>query len=452
MNNSPNNLLLHPNLIKNINDKKNCSLENEEISTSINTSIENNAKLFISDDISSFISKTTELKVGTIKFRFYFLNQCEKKLYQHHFDILNIIKNFLNNFISSHRFFYNQKYYIDINIAIKQKENKIIGEALLKDVIVNYDKKYFLPISSYLYINEKYIKPNKNAPENLTLAQTILHELIHCMGFGYFQCAKNNSTINIDVSNDQCALLCSDRLKNIFYDTYNIITNGIPLDKKLGHFNYFNNIVLKNNEPFSIIPGIHYELMNTSDNEYNCLTIFTATVLYELGYEINFSLIDKIPLNHLPFDSNIFVCKMDVNHFLYNNILYPTDHSIIIYTCDLLEKIELYHDYKNLKIFKNCVYTLQFDINSNIKIIENLNDNIYEKCLTNDHGIFEEPGKIVIIPNDKTPKLFFIVSEKTLAGIPLFYNPSKEYNEQNEQNDYYNDKSVTKLCKEYFIS
>ena len=31
----------------------------------------------------------------------------------------------------------------------------------------------------------------------------------------------------------------------------------------------------------------------------------------------------------------------------------------------------------------------------------------------------------------------------------IINNPSEEYN---EQNDYYNDKSVTKLCKEYFIS
>jgi len=306
---------------------------------------------------------------------------------------------------------------IDILIIYFKLYNNILGQTR----ILEYNG--YLPKRAELKINENY-KKNINY---FQFCGTVLHELIHCLGFGFWE-RNNNIKMKNFISNTKY-INCVDSaiIDNKLVNRYKLLlkipdlnVNYFPLDySKSGH-------LLSNNKCFCepeikyIFPSTNLELMSEDEDKINVLTKLTARVLELYDYKLDYSLLDKYPTIEIPQKSLIRYSKISKRNCFYDNEqkniseIWLESEDKIIYS-----NIQIYY------VIENKKYEIYWD-HFPIGILNGIIINKNNICGTKE-GIKLEENKLMMEINNYFPKIALLFSCFTNAGIILLKIPEKEY-------------------------
>lgn len=348
---------------------------------------------------------------GNINFRF-FIVEGRDLLKKFHLKILLILKKFMEKFIYDFKNnFIKKKYNIDILVHTVKMNVYELGSATILKYIKD-DNNSIIITSSLLNINSLNLTSHKNDPKNILLAETLLHELIHSLGFGYWDMFLKSNLI----SNN--SIISNNINKNFQKIIKYPINHGIPLSYDNTHINIYNKPIIKDNKIIGIIPALKYEIMSNNDTTINFLSKISASILSELGYSIDYSLCDEYSFTKLPTSISIEYTLPTTNHFANNFEKY-----ILLFKKNeiLMSGIETF----SLNI--NQKYVIKNNYEYKIFIVDSLDEKNY-KILNENDGVTNYSNGLTFIP--KKEGMFYIVSNITFAGIPIIVNNSlKTYEE-----------------------
>lgn len=365
-----------------------------------------------SENNLEYIEKLNILsKNGFVSFRFNFLDGREN-FKTFHYKIFLIIKEFLEKLITSHSFFYKKNFVIDIFVICKKLKNNQLGSSIIHKYIKT-NNNIVIPTKTILNINSSLLNKNNNNDKNILLANTIFHEILHCLGFGhwdlFFDGTGDITQNNINVKN---VIKLENAVKK-YSELFNYDLLGVPLNKDKSHFNSYNIPVTKNNKMFDILPSLKNELLTEKDNKINVFSSVSASILSDLGYEINEKYIDEYPHEELLKKTNIEYSKTSKNHFANGFEKYML---ILSNGKTLLTGEDIYG------VKEKETYVIDNKHSYNIYVVSKLDPD--EKYLLNqDHGVFYQDNNVTIIPNENTPNIFYVVSSITFGGVPFVKIP-----------------------------
>ena len=357
-----------------------------------------NLKIF-REKFSLIDSLSADSTTGNINFRFYFI-EGQHLLKRFHFKMFLILKKFIEKLITNHKSIKHQKFNLDILIFTLKMNDQELGSAHIHKYIKDDNK--ILPTKALMKINSNYLSDFKKDIVNLRLIQTLFHELIHCLGFGYWELFnKKEFIINKNIN-----------LPKGLYYYKKIIGNyelpSIPMSEET-HFSNFNKPIIKDNKIIGILPGLKYEIMSVNDTYINIFSKITAGILEELGYTVNYHLCDNYYFTALPDKLYIEYSHPTPNHFAHNLEKY-----ILLLKSDnvIVSGIETF------SMLVDTTYTIINKHEFDVYVVSELGEE--EKfLLTEEQGVVYNDKEIMITPNFNTPNIFYIVSSITFAGIPI---------------------------------
>ncbi len=362
---------------------------------------------------------------GNVSFRFLFMDGRETlKLF--HYQMFIILKKFVEKLIVGHKNFNDNNFGIDIMVFVNDMNIKELGSAMIHKYIKNSEEQLILPTKAIMRINKKFLSKEKKDKINIKLMQTLFHELIHCLGFGYWELFAKNKNI----FENQKIL---DVYKKIFN---NCELKDLPMTNDKSHYSSYNLPVIKNGKIWSILPALKYEILSDNDTDINVFSKLTATILEVIGYKINYYLCDEYPITPMFNKLSIEYSNPTPNHFAHG-----------------YEKYILLLRYENIKVSgidcysmqENTEYIIENNHSYEVFCVSKLDAN--EKYLLGEKEGFEYFEKYIrIVPNNITPTLFFIVSSITLGGIPIIKIGIDDY--INYKNCY-NKNSLKKSIEEF---
>jgi hypothetical protein len=335
---------------------------------------------------------------GNISFRFLFMDGKEHlKIF--HYEMFIILKKFVEKLIVGYKNFKENSFGIDIMVFVNDMNIKELGSAMIHKYIKNPEEELILPTKAILRINKKFLSGEKKDKINIKLMDTLFHEIIHCLGFGYWELFSKNKNIY-----ENSKIL--DIYKKIFN---NKELENLPFTNDKSHYSSYNLPVIKDGKLWSILPALKYEILSDNDTDINVFTKLTANILEIIGYKINYYLCDEYPITPLLNKLSIEYSTPTSNHFAkgYEKYIILLKHENI-----KVSGIDCY------SMLENNEYIIENHHNYEVYCVSKLNAN--EKYLLKEKEGFEYfENYIRIIPNNITPSLFFIVSSITFGGIPI---------------------------------
>lgn len=373
-----------------------------------------------SDKFLSLIEECSSTSTaGNISFRFYFM-EGRNFLKVFHYQMFLILKRFMEKLIKGHKQFKESHYFLDVFVFVSMMKSEQLGSAMIHKYVKNDENNLILPTKAIMKINHKFLSKTVNEKVNIKLMQTLFHEMIHCLGFGYWDLFGKNlcqqkffSQSNEGIISSQNILTIdktTSYLRSLIRDT-NMI--GVAMTNDRTHFSMFNAPIVKDKKLFGVVPGLKYELMSNNHTHINVFTKISASVLDTLGYDINYSMCDEYPFTPLPEKMQVEYSKITSNHFasgFEKYILLLKANSV------LLSGIETFtmKENKEYKIKNNHSFSLY--------VVSALEED--EKYLLGEkEGVSYLDNMLIINPNGKTPSYFYIVSSITFGGIPIVKLP-----------------------------
>jgi len=362
---------------------------------------------------------------GHVSFRFLFMDGKEfLKIF--HYQMFIILKKFVEKLIIGHKNFKDNHYGIDIMVFVEEMNIKELGAAMIHKYVKNYEHSLILPTKAIMKINKKFLSKEKKEKINIKLMQTLFHELIHCLGFGYWELFGKNKNI---LENNNIIKLYQE----IFY---NPELKEIPMTKDKSHYSSYTLPVIQNGKLWSVLPALKYELLSDNDTDINVFSKLTANILELIGYKINYYLCDEYPFTPMTKKVKIEYTSPSPNHFANG---YEKYIMILQNGNEKASGIDCYSMRENVEyIFENkhC-YEVFFvsKLDSNDKYL-----------LTEKDGCEYYDDYIKIVPNKLTPNMFFIVSSITFGGIPFIKIP---IDDKINYSNCYNNNSLKKSIEEF---
>jgi hypothetical protein len=368
---------------------------------------------------------------GNISFRFLFMDGREF-LELFHYQMFVILKKFVEKVVIGHKNFNDNHYLIDIMVFVNDMNIKELGSAMIHKYVKNDEHELILPTKAIMRVNKKFLSKEKKDKINIKLIQTLFHELIHCLGFGYWELFGKE----IGVSKNK-NIIDNPKILSVYHSIFNNESfNRLPMTKDNSHYSSYNLPIIKNGKLWSILPALKYELMSDNDTDINVFSKLTASILEMIGYKINYFLCDEYPFTQMAKKLEIEYGKPTVNHFANGYEKY-----IILLKSENIKVsgIEIY------AMRENTEYIILNNHHYEIYCVSNLDAD--EKYLLGKKEGFEYfSNEIRIIPNSLTPNLFFIVSSITFGGIPIVkINGNDNLNYSN----CYNNNSLKKSIEEF---
>jgi len=366
---------------------------------------------------------TVKSDKGNISFQFIFMDGREL-LQLFHYQMFIILKKFIERLVVGHNDFRDSNYTIDIMVFINNMDKNELGSAMIYKYLKNEKTNSILPSKAIMQINNKFLSKDKNNKINIRLFQTLFHELIHCLGFGYWELFQGN-------------IVCDKKLLGRYCDIFNNHElEELPMTKDRSHFSSYNLPIVKNGKLTGVLPALKYELLSDSDTDVNVFTRITVNILELIGYKINNYLCDEYPITPLGKKLEIEYSKPTPNHFANGYEKY------IIILKNGNEKVS---GIDCFSVREGTEYIIQNVHNYEIYCISKL-DASKKYLLGEKEGIEYFDKYIKIVPNGETPNFFYLVSSITFGGIPLIKIP--EDNKVNYSNCY-NPNSLTKCIEEF---
>ena len=374
---------------------------------------------------------------GNISFRFFFM-EGKTFLKSFHYQMFLILKKFIEKLIVSHNNFKESHYVLDVFVFVVPMKEKHLGSAMIHKYVKNEENDLILPTKAVMKINQRFLSSNAKDEINCKLIQTLFHEMLHCLGFGYWDLFGKNMTAetykvnNIEISN----IMNYEKTVSIYRNL--LKTNslqGIPLTKDMSHFSTYNRAVLKDGKLFGVLPGMKYELMGDNDTGLNVFSKLTASVIEGLGYQVNYNLCDEYIYSPLPHKLEINYTKPSENHYAKGLEKYVV---ILQNGQTKLSGIDTYC------VNENTEYVINNRHSYSVYVVSALEDD--EKYLLGEkEGVYYNDTNVVISPNNRTPNLFYIVSSITFAGVPIIKVQPNAVNSKN----CYNHNSLKRLMEEF---
>jgi len=364
-------------------------------------------------------------KDGNISFRFLFMDGKEHlKLF--HYEMFVILKKFVEKLIIGYKNFKENNFVIDIMVFVHDMNIKELGSAMIHKYIRNPEEQLILPTKAIMRVNKKFLSKEKKDKINIKLMQTLFHELIHCLGFGYWELFAKNKN-----------LLENSKILDIYKKIFNNFElHKLPMTEDKSHYSSYNLPIIKDGKLWSILPALKYELLSDNDTDINVFSKLTATILEVMGYKINNYLCDEYPITPLLNKLTIEYSNPTPNHFAngyekYILLLRHQDTKISGIDCYSMQE--------------NTEYIIENNHNFEVYCVSKLNEN--DKYLLGEKEGFEYfENHIRIIPSNFTPTLFFIVSSITFGGIPII---KIRQDENINYNNCYNKNSLKKSIEEF---
>jgi hypothetical protein len=378
------------------------------------------------DSILNIIEEcSSNSTTGNISFRFLFMDGREfLKLF--HYQMFVILKKFVEKLIIGHNNFKNNNYIIDVFVFVNDMDIKELGSAMIHKYVKNNEDELILPTKAILKVNKKLLSKEKKEKINIKLMQTIFHELVHCLGFGYWDLFGKNKKI-----------LENPKILGVYQKFFN---NSelveLPMTKDKSHYSSYNLPLIKNGKLWSILPALKYELLGDNDTDINVFSKLTATILEMIGYKINYYLCDEYPFTPLGNTLEIEYGAPTENHFANGYEKYI----ILLKNGNIkVSGIECY------SIQENTEYIIKNNHDYEIFCVSKL-DTSKKYLLGEKEGLEYFDNYIRIVPNRLTPSLFFLVSSITFGGIP-FVKISAD--DKINYSNCYNNNSLKKSIEEF---
>jgi hypothetical protein len=368
---------------------------------------------------------------GNISFRFLFIDGTEfLKLF--HYQMFIILKKFVEKVVIGHKNFKDNHYIIDIMVFVNDMNIKELGSAMIHKYVKNDELDLILPTKAIMRINKKFLSKEKKDKINIKLIQTLFHELIHCLGFGYWELFGKEMGISKNRN-----IIDNPKILSIYHSIFNNESfTKIPMTKDNSHYSSYNLPIVKNGKLWSILPALKYELMSDNDTDINVFSKLTASILEMIGYKINYFLCDEYPFTHMAQKLEIEYGKPSVNHFAYGYEKY-----IILLKSENIKVSGI----ENFAMRENTEYIIINNHHYEIYCVSQLDDDD-KYLLGKKEGIEYSSNEIRIIPNRLTPNLFFIVSSITFGGIPIV---KITCNDNLNYSNCYNNNSLKKSIEEF---
>ncbi len=335
---------------------------------------------------------------GNVSFRFLFMDGRESLKF-FHYQMFVILKKFVEKLVVGHKNFKDNHYGIDIMVFVNDMDIKELGSAMIHKYIRNTEDEIILPTKAIMRINKNFLSKTQKDRINIKLMQTLFHELIHCLGFGYWELFGKNKNI---LGNTKVI----DTYKKIFN---NSDLDKLPMTKDKSHYSSYNLPILKNGKLWSILPAMKYDILNDNDTDINVFSKLTATILEIIGYKINYYLCDEYPFTPLAKKLEIEYSTPTPNHFAngyekYIIILKNGNESVSGIDC--------------FSIRESTEYIIQNKHNYEIYCVSKM-DTSKKYLLGEKEGVEYFEKYIRIVPNRATPNFFFLISSITFGGIPF---------------------------------
>jgi hypothetical protein len=351
------------------------------------------------DSLLKFIDECNSNSTsGNISFRFLFMDGKEHlKLF--HYEMFVILKKFIEKLVIGYKNFKDNNFGIDIMVFVNDMNIKELGSAMIHKYIRNPEENLILPTKAIMRINKNFLSTEKKDKINIKLMQTLFHELIHCLGFGYWELfTKNNNFF------ENSKIL--DIYKKIF-NNYEL--QNIPMTEDKSHYSSYNLPIIKDGKLWSILPALKYELLSDNDTDVNVFSKLTATILEVIGYKINYYLCDEYPFTPLLNKLSIEYSIPTPNHFANG---YEKYIMLLRHEKTKISGIDCY------SMIENMEYIIENKHSYEVFCVSKLS--VHEKYFLGEkEGIEYFENYIRIVPNNFTPTLFFIVSSITFGGIPI---------------------------------